>query len=193
MDPTVEVATYPGLDDRIIILRAGDAVDAVFIRTARYNVLVDTLATPALCRQALGLLAEHMAARPLLVINSHMDWYHFWGNATLDRGVPIIAHATASDRFRQPAARETFEEKKRERRFLDVEIFAPTMTFTGEIMTVHGGDLSLELIHTPGTPLTTSPSGSRNCAPAWLSTLSNSRFPKSGAAILPTCAPCVLR
>ncbi|GGG13701.1 hypothetical protein GCM10010924_48530 [Rhizobium wenxiniae] len=150
MDPTVQLATYPVLDERIIILRAGDEVDAVFIRTARYNVLVDTLATPALCRQALGLLAEHMAARPLLVINSHMDWDHFWGNAALDRGVPIIAHATASDRLRQPTARKTLEEKKRKRRFQDVEIFAPTMTFTGEIMTVHGGDLTLELIHTPG-------------------------------------------
>lgn len=150
MDPTVQLATYPGLDERIIILRAGDEVDAVFIRTERYNVLVDTLATPALCRQALGLLADHMAARSLLVINSHMDWDHFWGNAALAPGVPIIAHATASDRLRQLAARETLNEKKRERRFQDVEIFAPTMTFTGEIMTVHGGDLTLELIHTPG-------------------------------------------
>jgi glyoxylase-like metal-dependent hydrolase (beta-lactamase superfamily II) len=150
MDPTVQLATYPGLDERIIILRAGDEVDAVFIRTERYNVLVDTLATPALCRQALGLLAEHMTARPLLVINSHMDWDHFWGNAALDRGVPIIAHAKASDRLRQPATQQTIEEKKRERRFQDVEIFAPTMTFTGETMTVHGGDLTLELMHMPG-------------------------------------------
>lgn len=150
MDPTVQLATYPGLDERVIILRAGDEVDAVFIRTARYNVLVDTLATPALCRQALGLLTEHMAARPLLVINSHMDWDHFWGNAALDRGVPIIAHAKTLDRLRRPATQDTLHEKQRERRFQDVEVLAPTMTFTGETMTVHGDDLTLELIHTPG-------------------------------------------
>lgn len=150
MDPTVHLATYPGLDERIIILRAGDEVDAVFIRTERYSVMVDTLATPALCKQALGLLAGHMAARPLLVINSHMDWDHFWGNAALDRGVPIIAHAKVLDRLRQPSARKTLDEKKRERRFHDVEIFAPTITFTGKTMTVDGGDLTLELIHTPG-------------------------------------------
>lgn len=150
MDPTVHLATYPGLDERIIILRAGDEVDAVFIRTERYNVMVDTLATPALCRQALGLLAGHMAARPLLVINSHMDWDHFWGNAGLDRSVPIIAHAKVLDRLRQPSTRKTLDEKKRERRFHDVEIFPPTITFTGKSMTVDGGDLTLELIHTPG-------------------------------------------
>jgi glyoxylase-like metal-dependent hydrolase (beta-lactamase superfamily II) len=150
MDPTVHLATYPGLDKRIIILRAGDEVDAVFIRTGRYNVLVDTLATPNLCRQALALLADHIVGRPLLVINSHMDWDHFWGNAALDPQVPIIAHAMALDRLRQPAAKQILEDKQLERRFQDVELIAPTITFTGKTMTVHGGDPTLELINTPG-------------------------------------------
>lgn len=151
MDPTVQLATYPGLDARIVILRAADEVDAVFIRTERFNVLLDTLATPALCRQALDRLAGHMAAdRPLLVINSHMDWDHFWGNAALGRRIPIVAHDAALERLRQPAARQILDEKRLEQRFQDVEIFGPTMTFAGETMTVHGGDLTLKLIHTPG-------------------------------------------
>lgn len=151
MDPTVHLATYPGLDDRIVILRASDEVDAVFVRTGRYNVLVDTLATPALCRQALDRLAGHMAAdRPLLVINSHMDWDHFWGNAALDPKVPIIAHATTLQRLCQPAAQQILDEKRLERRFQNVELIGPTITFTEKTMTIHGGDLTLELIHTPG-------------------------------------------
>lgn len=150
MDVTLQLTSYPGLDERITILRAADEVDAVFVRTERFNILVDTLATPALCRQALDLLAEKMGRRPLLVINSHMDWDHFWGNAALDRSVPVIAHATAIDRLRDTAAQQVLVEKKQEPRFQTVELVAPNITFDGETMALHGGDLTLELIHTPG-------------------------------------------
>jgi glyoxylase-like metal-dependent hydrolase (beta-lactamase superfamily II) len=150
MDVTLQLTTYPGLDDRIIILRAGDEVDAVFVRTERYNVLVDTLATPSLCRQALDLLSEQIRDRPLLVVNSHMDWDHFWGNAALGPNVPIFAHEKALVRLRDPAALRTLSEKKQERRFAAIVLVAPTITFAAETMTLHGGDLSLDLIHTPG-------------------------------------------
>lgn len=122
----------------------------MFVRTERFNVLIDTLATPALCRQALDLLAGQMAGRPLLVVNSHMDWDHFWGNGALDSQVPIIAHGKAIDRLSDPVAREILAEKQQEARFDAVELIAPTITFDGESMVVHGGDLTLELIHTPG-------------------------------------------
>ncbi|MDM9621869.1 MBL fold metallo-hydrolase [Rhizobium sp. AC44/96] len=150
MDVTLHRTSYPGLDDRITVLRAADEVDAVFVRTERFNVLVDTLATPALCRQALDLLAGEMARRPLLVINSHLDWDHFWGNAALDRQVPIIAHSKAIDRLRDPAAQRILTEKQQEPRFHAAELIAPSITFDGETMALHGGDLTLELIHTPG-------------------------------------------
>ncbi|KAA0693373.1 MBL fold metallo-hydrolase [Neorhizobium sp. P12A] len=150
MEIAVELTTYPGLDDRITILRAGDEVDAVFVRTLRYNVLVDTLATPSLCRQALALISDRMGDRPLLVVNSHMDWDHFWGNVALRRDVPIIAHSVALERLRDPSSLKILSEKKHEPRFGEVEIVAPTITFSGETMTLQGGDLTLELIHTPG-------------------------------------------
>ncbi|MBO9198379.1 MBL fold metallo-hydrolase [Rhizobium sp. 16-449-1b] len=150
MDVTLQLTSYPGLDERITILRVGDEVDVVLVQTERFNILVDTLATPALCRQALDLLAEKMGRRPLLVINSHMDWDHFWGNAAFDHSVPIIAHAAAVNRLRDPAAQQLLAEKKQELRFQAVELVAPNITFDGETMALHGGDLTLELIHTPG-------------------------------------------
>lgn len=107
MDPLVQLATYSGLDERIVILWAADEVDAVFIRTESFNVLVDTLATPALCGRAL-------------------------------------------ERLRQSAARQILDAKRQEQRFQDVEISGPTMTFAGETMTINAGDLTLDLIHTPG-------------------------------------------
>ncbi|RFB88440.1 MBL fold metallo-hydrolase [Rhizobium leguminosarum bv. trifolii] len=150
MNASVELCSYPELDDRIVIVRAGDEVDAVFVRTERFNVLIDTLGTPEQCRRALDLLEEKAAARPLIVINSHMDWDHFWGNAAIAGRAPIIAHTAALDRLRDPAAQQVLKDKmNQESRFQNVELIGPDITFSGA-MVLNGGDLTLELIHTPG-------------------------------------------
>ncbi|MBO9427777.1 MBL fold metallo-hydrolase [Labrenzia sp. R4_1] len=147
----LELVTYAGLDERIIVIRAGEEVDCVFVVTERFNVLVDTLATPALCARALELVSAHIGDRPLITINSHMDWDHFWGNSALDVRTPIIAHSAAIERLRDPDAKQVLAEKQAEEpRFKDVEIVPPTITFSGNTMSLHGGDLTLELMHTPG-------------------------------------------
>jgi len=150
MTISVELCTHPELDDRISILRAGEEVDAVFVRTERFNVLVDTLGTPELCRMALELLDDDMHARPLIVVNSHMDWDHFWGNAAIAGKAPIIAHTAARARLSDTSCCQVLDEKMREEpRFRNVELIAPDITFS-DSMALHGGDLTLELIHTPG-------------------------------------------
>ncbi|MBB5575371.1 MBL fold metallo-hydrolase [Rhizobium paranaense] len=150
MSVAVELCSYPGLDDRIIIVRAGDEVDGVLVRTARYNVLIDTLGTPDQCQMALDLLGEKANDRPLIVVNSHMDWDHFWGNAAIAGKAPIIAHAAALERLRDPSSPQTLSEKaNQDARFRTVELIGPDITFSGS-MVLHGGDLTLELIHTPG-------------------------------------------
>lgn len=150
MDVSVELCSYPGLDDRIVIVRAGDEVDGVFVRTERFDVLINTLGTPELCRMALDLLEEKAANRPLIVINSHMDWDHFWGNAAIAGRAPIIAHAAALDRLRDPSAQQILRDKASQgSRFRNVELVGPDITFSGS-MALNGGDLTLQLIHTPG-------------------------------------------
>ncbi|MET1415653.1 MBL fold metallo-hydrolase [Roseibium sp. HPY-6] len=150
-DIDLELVTYEGLDERIVVVRAGDEVDSVFVLTERFGVLVDTLATPGLCARALELLADRLTDRPLVVINSHMDWDHYWGNAALDADTQIIAHSEAIKRLQDPnTGQELAEKRSQEARFQEVEIVPPTMTFSGRTMSLHGGDLTLELIHTPG-------------------------------------------
>ena len=150
MNVSLELCSPPELDDRITIVRAGDEVDGIFVRTERFNVLVDTLGTPELCRTALDLLGEDVHARPLLVVNSHMDWDHFWGNAAIAGKAPIIAHAATLERLSDPSSVQVLQDKVREdRRFRNVELIAPDITFSGST-TLHGGDLTLELFHTPG-------------------------------------------
>ncbi|RUM03907.1 MBL fold metallo-hydrolase [Rhizobium chutanense] len=150
MNPSVELYSYPDLDERIVIVRAGEEVDGVFVRTERFNVLIDTLGTPEQCKTALDLLEESAGARPLIVINSHMDWDHFWGNAGIAGRAPIIAHAAALDRLREPSTHQILKDKaSQESRFRNVELIGPDITFCGS-MVLNGGDLTLELIHTPG-------------------------------------------
>lgn len=150
MNERVERVTHRGLDERVVVLRAGDEVDAVFVRTERFCVLVDTLSTPDLCRQALDLVAAERAGRPLLVVNSHMDWDHVWGNAALPPGTVIIAQTAALDRFHQPETAATLRDMAaREARFAGIELVAPTIGFAGA-MRLEGGDLTLHLLHTPG-------------------------------------------
>jgi glyoxylase-like metal-dependent hydrolase (beta-lactamase superfamily II) len=113
-------------------------------------VLIDTLGTPELCMAALNLLEAQTNARPLIVVNSHMDWDHFWGNAAIAGRAPIIAHAAALDRLRAPSAREVLRDKaSQESRFRNLDLIGPDITFSAS-MTLNGGDLTLELIHTPG-------------------------------------------
>ncbi|MBB3458845.1 glyoxylase-like metal-dependent hydrolase (beta-lactamase superfamily II) [Rhizobium sp. BK313] len=150
MSISVELCTYPGLDDRIVIVRAGDEVDGVFVRTERFNVLIDTLGTPELCQSALDLLEKKTGKRPLVVVNSHMDWDHFWGNAAIAGKASIVAHAAALERLHDPSALQVLRDKaKEDARFQNVELVGPDITFAGS-MSIHGGDLTLELIHTPG-------------------------------------------
>lgn len=150
MSSVVELATYPGLDDRIVILRAGEIVDAVFVRTERFNVLIDTLDTPETCSAALDLLGQGTHDRPLVVVNSHMDWDHFWGNRAVAGSAIIIAHDKALQRFKAPSVREVLQRKSAEdARFKSVELCAPTVTFADRLH-LDGGDLTLELIPTPG-------------------------------------------
>ncbi|MGO7565619.1 MBL fold metallo-hydrolase, partial [Rhizobium johnstonii] len=63
---------------------------------------------------------------------------------------PIIAHAAALDRLGDPSAQEILMDKaSQESRFHNIDLIGPDITFSGS-MTLNGGDLTLELIHTPG-------------------------------------------
>ncbi|PZT76124.1 MULTISPECIES: MBL fold metallo-hydrolase [unclassified Streptomyces] len=148
--PEVHRHLLPGVDPRIFALRVADEVDAFVVRTERFVALVDTLATPELCARALELIADETGGRPLLVVNTHADWDHVWGNAAVEGRAPIIGHRSAAARVRSARARDTWRDKRAaDDRFDRVRLVAPTVTFDTSL-TLDGGDLTLELLHTPG-------------------------------------------
>jgi glyoxylase-like metal-dependent hydrolase (beta-lactamase superfamily II) len=145
-----EQVQHDDLDPRITVFRVGDEVNTFVVRTERFVVLIDTMSTPQLCQAVLDRMAADLVDRPLMVVNTHADWDHVWGNAAVAGRAPIIAHEAAGHRLRGPEAAATLTDKAAaEDRFADVRLVEPTITFQDSLV-LRGGDLTLELLHTPG-------------------------------------------
>ncbi|MGZ3637971.1 MAG: MBL fold metallo-hydrolase [Ktedonobacterales bacterium] len=144
-----------GWDSRVRVFRAGDEVDTFALVTQRYLILIDTMSTPELSAEVAALLASEREGRQLLVINTHADYDHCWGNATFATpssaySAPIIAHERCLARMRSAAARASLERRqKADSRFASVRLVEPTITFDKRLH-IEGGDLTLECFPTPG-------------------------------------------
>lgn len=150
----VEVPTA-GWDARLRVFRSRDAeVDTFALVSARSVVLVDTTSLPAISARIVELLRPTLAGRHLFVVNTHADYDHAWGNATFAPDgpfpAPIIAHEQAHVRMESAAERERLARMQAaDPSFDGVRLAPPTLTFA-ERLTIHGGDLTIELLHTPG-------------------------------------------
>src|SRR5262249_47505665 len=153
-EPELSEVPNSGWDVRLRVFRAGDEVDTFALITARYVVLVDTMSTPELAEHILDRVRADVQGRQLLVVNTHADWDHCWGNAafTMPRGsttAPILGHELAAVRLSGPEERETLARKRAEEpRFASVRLVAPTITFRDGLLRIAGGDLTLELLPT---------------------------------------------
>ena len=145
------------LDPRIRRFRCEGEVDTFVVETARWLVIVDTHSTPALARQLAARCVRPGDAQRLLVVNTHADYDHAWGNQVFGGPeasfpAPIVGHVLC-------AARLTGDEghlsssKQRELqpgRFDDLVLIPPDLTVGDGGLTIRGGDLTLVLLHTPG-------------------------------------------
>jgi glyoxylase-like metal-dependent hydrolase (beta-lactamase superfamily II) len=130
----------------------GMEVDAYIIITERYTVIFDTLLCPEDSAAMIQTVEEQIIGRQILVVNSHADWDHCWGNEyfTGEHAAPIIAHHHCLTRMQSREAREKLiDYKKHYAVFQHVELLSPTITFD-EMLTIHGGDLTIELIPASG-------------------------------------------
>ena len=157
---TVELVENQGWDERIIVLRNEPLVDVFLIITERYVVVVDTLINPTTARKMMDVAEPYLQGkRSLLVVNTHSDYDHAWGNQIFagpnaEYPAPIIGHRTCVERFRLPESAPYLEEMQGEEPniFGDVVLVPPTVQFE-EKMVIEGGDLTIELFpamgHTP--------------------------------------------
>jgi glyoxylase-like metal-dependent hydrolase (beta-lactamase superfamily II) len=145
-----------GWDPRIHIAANGDLVNVFCVVTERFVILVDTLLNPITAGALVDYSLPFLFNRQLLVVNTHADWDHAWGNqlfvgSTARYPAPIIAHVEALARFADPENAESLHKAKDEHPniFGDVTLTPPTLTFRQELQ-IDGGDLTLHLMPTPG-------------------------------------------
>ncbi|HEX8983173.1 MAG TPA: MBL fold metallo-hydrolase [Ktedonobacterales bacterium] len=150
----VTAFTLPGWDVRLRGFHCGDEVDVFALLTDRYLIFVDTSATPEQATRVIELLREEAHGRQPLVILSHADYDHCWGNAAFAAGgalpAPLIGHALTRERLlSQGAADELARRLAEQPRLASVRLITPDIAYS-ERLTIDGGDLTLELLHTPG-------------------------------------------
>jgi glyoxylase-like metal-dependent hydrolase (beta-lactamase superfamily II) len=143
-------------DERLLVCANDRLVQTFIIVTRRYVVLLDTLINATTARAMLDYARPHLTGRQLLVINSHADYDHCWGNQLFagpqaEFAAPIIATEGCRERLLDPDAARYLQEMQTAEPdiFDEVVLTPPTFTFDGRF-TIDGGDLTLQLIPTPG-------------------------------------------
>ncbi len=149
----VELVANGGWDERILVFRNALLVDTFAIVTARYVVVVDTMINAATAEKVWAGVRPYLTPpRSLLVINTHADYDHCWGNQFFAAlGAPIMGRRASVSIFSEPDPVAFLQRVQVDEPdiFGDVVPTPPAILF-GETLTIDGGDLTLELFATPG-------------------------------------------
>lgn len=153
----LQIIPNDGWDERIRVFQYERLVTTFAVISRRYVVLIDPLFNPSLATTMLDAVRDELRdGRQLLVINTHADWDHAWGNMIFSGPdatdpAPIIAHKLCRERLLSNEARAKLDQKRAEdpQIFAETRLVPPTLTFTGAL-TIDGGDLTFELLPTPG-------------------------------------------
>ncbi len=153
----VELIPNQGWDERILVCRNDDLVQTFILVTTHYVVLVDTMINPQTTQALLEFARPYLTGRRrMLVVNTHADYDHCWGNQLFAgplavHPAPVIGHERSLPIFTAATSRDFWTQCRQEEPaiFGEVLLTPPTLTFSGRF-TIHGGDLTIEIIETPG-------------------------------------------
>src|SRR5579884_3358891 len=161
MTNAISLVSQMSNDERVLVFRCHFTpperqdwlkVDAYVVITDRYVVICDTMLCPEDMQLLMQEIQSTLTGRALLIVNSHADWDHVWGNSYFSgKGNPsIIAHSLCRTRMLSAEAGTTLADfQKRYTSFQNVELTPPTLTFD-QTLTIYGGDLTLTLFPAPG-------------------------------------------
>jgi glyoxylase-like metal-dependent hydrolase (beta-lactamase superfamily II) len=155
-DNEVHLIPNQGWDERILVCRNGTLVDTHIIVTQRYVVLLDTVINATTAAGIVAVAEPFLDGRQLLVINTHADYDHCWGNQLFAGSpprhpAPIIASRLCAEQFANPETAQLLKgmQANEPAIFNEVVLTPPTIHFD-EALTIEGGDLTLQLLPTPG-------------------------------------------
>lgn len=146
-----------GWDPRLHLFHGDgeDNIDTAVIETQRYAIFVDTMASPELAGAIISHTQPIWQKRAPLVILTHADYDHAWGNAAfaLPGGrlpAPIIGHHLCRERLLGSEEMAVLRAKQAEEPELASATLVPPTITCDDRLGIDGGDLTLELLHTPG-------------------------------------------
>jgi glyoxylase-like metal-dependent hydrolase (beta-lactamase superfamily II) len=153
----VNLVPNGGWDSRILVVRCEPVVDAFIVVTQRFVVLVDTFISPTTARELLKIAQDHLdGERQLLVVNTHADWDHTWGNQIFagrhaEHPAVLIGSRLSAAEFERPESKAHLKEMQANNpgSFDDVQLTPPNLLFDERIQ-INGGDLTLELFMATG-------------------------------------------
>jgi glyoxylase-like metal-dependent hydrolase (beta-lactamase superfamily II) len=161
---TDEVVALPAQswDERVIVCRyeldhdgMRMAMHVFIVVTSNFVVVVDTLINGQTGANLAQIARERLEHRQLLVVNTHADYDHAWGNmAFAEPGAafaPIFGTRRCVERMRSAAELAALRERQQHdpTQYRDVRLVPPTISFDASL-TIDGGDLSIVLLPTPG-------------------------------------------
>lgn len=146
LEITVESGDW---DSRIRCIKCGDLVRSYLIKTERFLLVYDTLLGPKSGAFLKAQAIEFAEGRPLMVVNSHADWDHYFGNMVFS--APILGTEVMEQRVSGGVGAKELEQKQKEHPdcYRDVQLVAPTVGLSGDT-TLYGGDLTIKLLVTKG-------------------------------------------
>lgn len=153
----IEVVAGHGWDPRVLVRRLAPIVDCFIVVSDRYVLLIDTMINPRTGAALLDIARGHLGGgRSLLVVNTHADYDHCWGNQVFAgphplHPAPVIASRLCAEQFGTPAAAAYLagEQARAPERYADV-VYAPATVRFDQRLTIDGGGLTVELFETPG-------------------------------------------
>lgn len=154
---TVQLLPNKGWDSRILAFQFDDLVTCFAVISERYVVLLDTMFNSESAQQMMDHLLPYLNnKRQLLVINTHSDWDHCWGNQLFSGAdavypAPIIASRGCANDFRTGVCAATLAEMQTQSSdvYGEVTLIKPTLIFEQKL-TIVGGDLTFELFPAVG-------------------------------------------
>lgn len=150
VEENLEVSVEPGdWDPRIRCIKCGDLVRSYLIKTERFLLVYDTLLGPKSGAFLKSQAEEFAQGRTIMVVNSHADWDHYFGNMMFSG--PILGTKLMEQRVTGGTGAKELEQKQKEHPgcYKDVQLTPPTVGLSGDT-SLYGGDLTIKLLVSKG-------------------------------------------
>lgn len=124
-------------------------VTAGAIISSEGAILIDTLAFPEESRAIRAYLEDRLGCPVRVVINTHYHADHTFGTCLFPEAL-VVSHALCRELLDTRGRKSVEEARRSSNEFNDIEVVLPSMVFKSGKLTVHLGNKTVELWHSPG-------------------------------------------